>query len=272
MGHHYIPRAYLRHFASTTDPDRVWMYDKKTGKTYHSLIKEVAQKPSFYRTDVESSLNVDVELPGTAVIKKLLQGHLISDEDREELGRYIATTIKRVPYHRAFVNSTLYPELLARTTEKYRDRLRALRGRADIPAGLIDQKLAETDVAEQKLLENMPSKVREIIADPRPQTATPDVVSANLASFHWQILKCAGPSFFLTTDNPVHRHGEIVFPLSSTHCLRGDPARPGKSLTFSKIDEKHVCGINKLLAGNSDRYAYYGEQVPWIHKLLKRTA
>ena len=64
------------------------------------------------------------------------------------------------------MNTTLYPELLARTTEEYRDKLRALKRRADIPAEIIDQKLAETDVAEQKLLASMPSKVREIVADP----------------------------------------------------------------------------------------------------------
>lgn len=271
MGHHYIPKAYLRLFGSVTDPDRVWMYDKKSGKTYHSLIDEVAQKQRFYRSDVESSLNVDVELPGTQAIKLLLQGHSLSDQDRENVSRYIATMIKRVPYHREYVNTTLYPELLARTAEEYRDNLRALKRRADIPANIIDQKLAETDVAEQKLLENMPLKVREIVADPSPQTASLDVVSTTLAGFHWQVMKCSGPSFFLTTDNPVYRHAEIVFPLSSTHCLHGDPTRPGKSLAFSKIDEKRACGINRQTASNAHRYVYYNQEALWIHKLLKKT-
>ena len=94
MGHHYIPRAYLRNFASVTDLDRVWMYDKKTGRTYHSLIKEVAQKPRYYRSDVENSLNTDVELPGTQAMKQLLQGQSLTDEGREDLSRYIATMIK----------------------------------------------------------------------------------------------------------------------------------------------------------------------------------
>ena len=70
----------------------------------------------------------------------------------------------------------------------------------------------------------------------------------------------------------MHRHAEIVFPLSSTHCLHGDPTRPGKSLAFSKIDEKKVCGINRQMAGNADRYVYYNAEVLWIHKLIKRAA
>jgi hypothetical protein len=69
----------------------------------------------------------------------------------------------------------------------------------------------------------------------------------------------------------VYRHAEIVVPLSSTHCLHGDPTRPGESLAFSKIDEKRVCGINRQTVGHADRYVYYKDEVLWIHKLLKRT-
>lgn len=166
-----------------TDAERIWMYDKKTGKTYHSLFKEVAQKPRFYHSDVESSLNLDVELPGTQAMKQLLQGYSLSDDEREQMSRYIATMIKRVPYHREYVKANLYPKLLANTAEVHRNKLRALRTRTDIPSDLIDQKLAETDAAEQKLLGQMPSKVLDIIEDPRPQTAALDVVSSRLASF-----------------------------------------------------------------------------------------
>ena len=270
MGHHYIPRAYLRHFASAADPERVWMYDKKTRKKRHSLIKEVAQKPRFYRSDVESSLNTNVELPGTLAMIQLLRGVFLSNGEREDLSRYIATMIKRVPYHRNYVNTTLYPELLARTTREYREKLRMLETQFAIPAGIVDLKLAETDTAEKKLLGNMPNDVRQIIEDPRPQTTAPDPVSAHFASFHWRVFKCSGPSFFLTTDNPVYRYAELIFPLSSTHCLHGDPQRPGESLAFSNVDEKKVRGINRKTVGHAERYVYYNEDVEWIQKLLKR--
>jgi Protein of unknown function (DUF4238) len=270
MGHHYIPRAYLRNFASVTDSDRIWMYDKKRGKTYHSLIKEVAQKPRFYKSDVEISLATDFEEPGTRAIKRVILGVPLSSGEREDLSRYIAAMIKRVPFHRTHVNTTLYPELLAQTATEYREMLRTLATKGNIPAHVVDQKLAETDAAEQKLRNDMPPNVREIVEDPRPRATSTDTVGAALASFHWQVLKCSGPSFFLTTDNPVYRYSKIIFPLSSTHCLYGDPQQPGESLDFSKAKEADVRAINRQIANYVNRYAYYNEDVPWIHKLLKR--
>jgi hypothetical protein len=102
------------------------MYDKRTGKTYHALIGEVAQKKRFYKPEVERGLNTDVEIAGTDAIKRLIEGLSLSDRERQELSGYIATMIKRVPYHRSFVEATLYPDLLARKADEYRNKLRAL--------------------------------------------------------------------------------------------------------------------------------------------------
>jgi hypothetical protein len=248
------------------------MYDKKTGMKHHALIKEVAQKKRYYTREVESSLNTDVEIAGTRAMKLLIQGLSLSDQERVELSRYIATMIKRVPFHRNLVETKLYPDLLAETTNEYRNSLRTIGQFGIVPVDVVDQKLSETDAAERKLSVAMPKKVRDLIEDPRPSHGAQDPVAMAISNLGWRVLRSSGPSYFVTSDNPVYRYSELIFPLSTTHCLHADPQEKSGSLRFAKIGQDRVRIINKRVVAKATRYAYYAEDAPWVHKLLNRSA
>ena len=125
-----------------------------------------------------------------------------------------------------------------------------------------------------QILENVPWC--SLPTPARKRQATHDVVSvANCASFQWRILNCSGTYRLCLRLGLISRTTgiQILFPFSSSSLSTRRSGAAGESYILHRsADEKHVCGINKLLAGNSDRYAYYGEQVLWIHKLLRRTA
>jgi hypothetical protein len=104
VGHHYVPKKYLRGFAHPSCPNALWQFDKKT----HSFseqpasIARIAQQRLFYDADTERMLNESVEAPGNRVLDKLRSGDLsLEDEERVYLSVYIATMLKRVPHHRA---------------------------------------------------------------------------------------------------------------------------------------------------------------------------
>jgi hypothetical protein len=163
--------------------------------------------------------------------------------------------IKQVPFHRNLVEMKLYSDLLAKTVTEYRDRLRTIGREGSVPAAIVDQKLSETDAAERELSAAMPKKVRDIIEDPRPSDGTPDAVAKAIGEVGWRVLQSSGPSGFVTTDNPVYRFSEVIFPLSSTHCLHADPQANRGLLRFAKIGQDRAHILNRRVAGKSTRYA-----------------
>jgi hypothetical protein len=53
MGHHYVPRRYLRNFQCEHNPGWIWIFDRKTAEAKCHPIKAVAQSPRFYTEETE---------------------------------------------------------------------------------------------------------------------------------------------------------------------------------------------------------------------------
>ncbi len=64
MGHHYVPRRYLRNFEVREQPGRIWQYAKKDGTARCLPIKRIAQARDFYEPDMEEYLACEVEPQG----------------------------------------------------------------------------------------------------------------------------------------------------------------------------------------------------------------
>ena len=50
MGHHYVPRFYLRGFAHD---ERIWAYDKESGRHFPTQVKSIANETGMYSDDLE---------------------------------------------------------------------------------------------------------------------------------------------------------------------------------------------------------------------------
>jgi Protein of unknown function (DUF4238) len=199
MGHHFVPQRYLKGFQDRTAPGNIWMYDK-AGRTANRLpIKQVAQAPGFYKEEVETALNVEVEIPGNDVIDKIRRGQKLTDDDRVHLTYYTATMIRRVPRAREAAEK-LIPQALTEVTQTYRAACWHAFRDGKIDQERLEKWLAEIDKAEAKLQVNPPEEVIRVIEDPWPFESM--LLAIN--GMYWRFLRCDGPSYFLTSDNPVH--------------------------------------------------------------------
>ena len=69
--HHIIPECYLTNF--TEDGKGIWIYDKKSGKTFQQSISNIFFKKDFYRIneeDIPDSLKGEVN--PLSFLKKML--------------------------------------------------------------------------------------------------------------------------------------------------------------------------------------------------------
>lgn len=276
MGHHFVPREYLRGFTHTSCPQALWQFDKQaqTFSTKAASIAKIAQRRSFYDDDDERMLNELVEVPGNRVLRKLRSGHLdLSDEERGYLSVYIATMLKRVPHHRAKC-MTMAPQSLAKVTSELRHQIRAYAGSGQISPETAAKRLAETDAAEAKYSAELPDNVRDQIRSPWPTEAIVDLVYG----MHWRFVCAVGGQFFVTTDNPAFffecygfgtEHSELTFPVSDELAIFGSWTCVTKNNRIVRRTQ-FVKEANRRLINEATRFVYYRSKADWIATVAAR--
>ena len=95
----------------------------------------------------------------------------------------------------------------------------------------------------------------------------------------WRVLVSAGPQYFVTTDNPAfffrayglaREESELTFPLSTTHALHGSWRAAGSDLVFLRATQRIVKEINRRLASDTERLAFYHEAAPWLLAIFSK--
>lgn len=273
MGHHFVPQRYLKGFQSPEKQAYIWAFDKKDQTAKHLPIKQVSQAPGFYENDIETSLNLDVEIPGYNVIEKILRGEAISDEptdgDRQHLSYYIATMIRRVP--RARTNAQQFvPQTIREVTRDVKQQIVEAAKVGLIDEATLNARLAEADAFELKAQTNTPEAIRKTIETPWPFES----MLIAIHNMQWRILRCQGPSFYLTSDNPAyffegfglgHAEAELILPLSTNlllHCSWQD----AKGRAFQVVPERLVKELNRRIASGAERFVYYFKDADWVLK------
>jgi hypothetical protein len=269
MGHHYVPRFYLRGFESE---GAIWTFDKKSGNVFPSQAKSIANETGMYSDELESYLAREIEGPAIPALSKIRAREYLSDSDRVALARYIVTLWKRVPKARQRAIE-LMPEVATKVQQSMTSDL---------------ESLVKQDPSKRFQVEELKQHVAEIIArhkaTPPPAVwhhsirseSGPRIVEATL-SMNWTFL-VSETNQFLSGDNPVFffEHegigkptSEISIPFSSTVALwasRG-PAPNGQYL---KALPSAVKEINRRTAHNSVRFVYASRNEAWIKPFLDR--
>lgn len=272
MGKHYVPQALLRNFQIPAQPGCIWIYDKQNPKPHVASIAKVVQSQDYYSTETEVALARDVEIPGNRAIDRLLHDELLSSTERTDLAYYISTTLMRGPRRRRRAYEKL-PQVLAETTAEIRTEIGQAAATADL--AWVTHCLAEVDVAEQKFASAPPPLVVDQIREPWPYESMVDAVN----KMAWRILESSGPSYFITSDNPVFlidcfglagEDSEISFPLSTTKMLHGCCQGKSCSLTFMQASQWFVRETNRRLASETERFVFYHDEEPWVAQLLSK--
>jgi hypothetical protein len=277
MGSHYIPQKYLKGFTNSTCPNALWQFDKKTytfSNKRLSIVK-IAQQRTFYDAETEASLNEVVERPGNCVLEKLRSGNIsLTVEEKVHLSIYIATMIKRVPYHRA-KGEAMVPEVLKEITSDLRNKIRELQSADKISALQANKYLTDTDIVEAKYELQTPSNVRKQIRSPWPSE---NIIKA-IYEMHWRFVQAQDDECFLTSDNPAFffdcyglrtDKSELTFPVSRKLAIFGSwtPVSNGNNV----IDQKFlVREANRRLIDKTSRFIYASNRADWINKIAKKS-
>jgi hypothetical protein len=169
----------------------------------------------------------------------------------------------------------MVPRVLADVTAEIREQLRSFACEVQADPELIAKRLRELDAAERKFSVQPPRGVLDQIREPWPSER---IVHA-LFAMRWRILVSSGPQYFVTTDNPAFffsafgvgtEKSELSFPLCTTHALHGSRQGVGQDLIFVRATQAIVREINRRLASETERLAFYHEPAPWLVKVLSK--
>lgn len=288
---HYVPQFLLRNFGNGKK-DQVWVYDKSSGRSFPSNVKNVASESRFYNFEhAGQTLSLEpwlCELEGKAksVISSVLDADSLSalaGGQRQILASFLAVQMIRTKNFREEWSS--FPGML-------RERLQ--RDGDQVPAGSqaeeIFREISENDLKEQTA---------------RMIFNAPDTYAAHFLEKDWVLAATQRKHPFLLSDNPLTRQNmleqpnrgnlglaspgiEIYFPLSPTRALamwcptlselvhraahsprgrqtRGDPSDAesisalSKALRNGKLIQYSVANVenfNSLQVAWSERYIF----------------
>jgi hypothetical protein len=274
MGHHFVPQQYMRNFE---DPNRrgfIWLHDKQGGDPRSVPITKVAQAKGFYSKETEAILANVVEKPANAVMKKLITEVGITQDERLQLAYYIGVMVKRIPARRR-LSTAMIPGVLAKVISRVQEQLISVAKEQNADPEVLRRLLKEVAAAEKKLTTNTPPEVLKQIQDPWPS----ERIVLAVFNMIWRILVSSGPQYFLTTDNPAFffnafglgkEKSELSFPLSSNYALHGSYQAAPSKLVFVRPTQNIVKEINRRLASEAERLAFYHEPAPWLLKVLQK--
>ena len=257
---HYIPKEYLRHFASLNDPEKVHMFDKQSKNWILTNVLNAGAWNDFYSDEDEKWLSDEVEFPAGTALAKLRAGEPIDTDERHQVALYWESMIKRVPSTRR--------ELLKGAPNAF----------AQVREGTeeLSHKYGKTPQVIRKALDHLedeqlrkPLSMTSEIA--RYQWTNQEIIDG-LLGMDWIVLISRGPDRFLTGDSPAFHTwkdglqtpgSQLAFPLSSSAALVVD-RRKSRDVLIDHIDatSAQVKEVNRRMILGSERFIYSRREFP----------
>ena len=270
MGQHYVPQHHLRKFASSSDADKIWMYDKCSSDYKLVPVKIVAQSSEFYSSGDERILSHKIEGPALEPLNNLRCGIRIDARSRRAVSVYLESMIKRVPHTRRKLIAMIPQEkkqLLARIN---RDP-ETLASNLNLTPTALLHKAEEWD----QTFDSSPLSIKDTIV--RQQWTSSEVINC-IFQMTWRVVKSDMSSRFLTGDNPFFfdegyglkpPHGEFSFPFASDVALHGSWQPAKGRLVWIDAHLPHLKEINRRVVYGATRFVFYHEKATWVKTVAK---
>jgi hypothetical protein len=292
LNQHFLPRFYLKGFASESDTSHIWEYQRgrayvpgknnrdKYNPVFVSLRKAGAAigEYAYPRPDGTVDFNSyedaleQLEKPANTVFDKIRNLESIDSSDRDIFAAYMATMTRRVPARKELLK-TQFPLVLEEEWLRITGDLENAISQVD-PAdqGRIDELTTRLDACRLIIDEYRRSGMpREMELKTIVESTMPRVQKA-MMSMSWQFLVAPEDYRFVTSDNPVHTfkggvgfskpYSELTFPVSARVALLG---------TYRKVQEGYVNvrpqilkEINRRVIANASMYVYSPSKERWI--------
>jgi hypothetical protein len=195
--------------------------------------------------------------------------------DRRHLTYYLATMLTRVPAARARA-ATFIPTALDDVAHATRVAIRDAARSGTIDETTMNARLAEVEAVNARFQQQPPQQVTKVIETPWPYTSW----LIHIYNMTWRVLHTAGPSFFLTSDNPITLLGgeglgvptcELTFPLSKElmlHCSwQGEQEFERLSAWPEFVEE-----CNRRTAFGAHRFVFSHQNALWVLQLVRNKA
>lgn len=269
MGHHYVPKFYLRGFA---DNDKIWVHDRKENRSFLSQPKSVANETGMYPDDLERVLEQEVERPAMQGIEKVASRLSINPEDREALAKYMVFLWRRVPRGR---------QRVAEHTPKVADEVKAEILGAIEELSKSDPSLEEIAALRRLQVEDIISRVKENPPHELWHKGLMDHGSTrlidSLLSMNWrfiytkrhQFMTCDNPLFFFESTGIGHPQSEVTLPFSSQVALWAT-RRATSEGQYIEAPTSMVKEINRRTAYNATRFVYSKSNESWMLPFVKK--
>lgn len=219
---HYVSQFLLRNFGNGKK-DQVWVYDKSSGRSFPSNVKNVASESRFYNFEHEGqTMSLEpwlcsLEGQAKSVISSILDADSLSvlgGEQRQILASFLAVQMIRTKTFREEWNG--FPRMLRERLERDGDEV--------VPGSQAEELLRE--ISENDLKEQTARMVFD----------APETYAAHFLEKDWVLAATPRKHPFLLSDNPLTRQNtfeqsnrgnlglatpgiEIYFPLSPARAL-----------------------------------------------------
>lgn len=279
--HHYVPKFYLAGFTpSATPEDYLWIFDKKTRKSWKSKPQNVAFERDFFRADLpgfspnifENALS-DFENKASGILKDLIKtASMPAGESFIILMNLIALMATRIPGFRDAISEPLSEmgkfvlKMLVSSPDKYKAQVRkmkrgGIKALENVPYSRV-KKFVESD--EYKI-----SVSRERLTGFQFECA--GFIVPLLLKRNWTLAVIDNQKWsFITSDRPVVLmwakkmpefwsagfgvpDTELIFPLSKRLALLG---RFEGFSQIVRVTLSQVSAINSAIWLFSERYYY----------------
>lgn len=280
MGKHWVPQEYLRGFSPPDREERVWMFDKSVGEWSNEPlpISKVAQRRDFYPDEVENELTGRVEAPANLVLKKLrgtpnILIRDLSNEDRFDLARYMATMMYRVPKKRELGHRSI-PTVLDSVIDDFREEIRVDSWRRGVHPCESQPLHEEAERLRGHFRENPPEELLEQIKSPWP---CKEVIAA-IYAMTWYLVRSSDTARFVTSDNPffhfscygvASEESEFSFPLSSGLGLFGTWTPASEKRRF-RPSTSLVKESNRRLISEASRFVFADKRYSWVGRVAEK--
>ncbi len=258
MRQHHTPRAYLRHFSTLNDAEKIWQYDKQRGCFLKSSINNAAVYKDAYPDDIEKEL-AEIEDRAGDALQKLREGDDINLDERMSVVDYVVTMTSRGPARWKRVEDYL-PKAEAKLLEDLETQFER----------------------DSKAMATFRGALHSVRSDPKRYGAITRHIyySEGLGEafnlMEWNIVTASHGNYYLTSDNPVYINRgvsfedcEIVVPLSSRRLLYAHQGQDYSVKHVLETNDRFDATCNRLTATHAYRFIYCRSNARWIHQIAK---
>ena len=282
---HFVPRSFLRGFATDSEDSLIWGYDKKFGKsTGKRSISKICSFDYYYeqleadgsKTQMLEDGFQTIETPAIEIIKNLSASQELSSDEKGCLAFYIGLLLTRGPSFREGIHELHKHAVEIMLQKEYES------GRLPELPAILRKDMINNDITSVIKAEILPHVSLQGMLD------TANTIGQSLCNKKWDIYDIKNKQSFVTSDTPVifgaanpannqaigpaNEESLILCPITKKILVAARPyCRTDRSgFEFMPTKDGMVETLNESMCLNAQRSVYASEQSKGLLDYVKK--